>query len=401
MQIDSRSAGLKLAYVAPWGVMSEDFVTSIRDPLAHGPEHRFLQLLRDEYGKQVRGFVAEQSSASVFDSTGVAWDMCAIDEGSPNYGRRVVSTELCERVAAFEPDIVVFKGSGTATESMLRHLDALFVLKQGGESVRGNLLYDHVLTESPEQSAWIRRRLGPPTTRLPKRVHGAYQRAGRPKEGFEFDCLSVGSLTRGKHVDLLANIAAEGFSVGIVGDGPLRAELTAMFAPHRNVTFFGRKQPPAIAELLARSRALVHLGHPEGFPRVCAEAVAVGRPVLGMKGALSHRMLGPEVSILVRSQRELSRGLVRLTDEATWDAMHDSTREAFERIAGEATFRRAVGEFAQWIDACRLAGGGVREVQAPRRRTRRWKTEAAATVLQPGDRWNARRMKAKMKADLT
>lgn len=98
---------------------------------------------------------------------------------------------------------------------------------------------------------------------------------GVPEDFF----LTVGELVAHKRFDQVL-LAAEraGRRVKVVGSGPELPRLRARF--HRNAEFLGRIQDDHLADLMARTRALV-ISTVEEFGIVAVEAQAAGRPVIG------------------------------------------------------------------------------------------------------------------------
>ncbi|HEV8629906.1 MAG TPA: glycosyltransferase family 4 protein [Thermoanaerobaculia bacterium] len=99
--------------------------------------------------------------------------------------------------------------------------------------------------------------------------------------------LYVGSLTGEKRVDRLMRLAhtlaseLPGFSLWLLGDGPLRAALAAQGAAlglDGAVRFLGARED--VADFLAASDLLVLASDSEGMPGVVLEAGLLGRPVV-------------------------------------------------------------------------------------------------------------------------
>ncbi len=74
----------------------------------------------------------------------------------------------------------------------------------------------------------------------------------------------------------------------VIGDGPDRSKLMMLAAP--NVAFLGALSNEAVAERLARARALVHVAE-EDFGLVLAEAQAAGCPVIAYRGGAAPEIV--------------------------------------------------------------------------------------------------------------
>ena len=118
----------------------------------------------------------------------------------------------------------------------------------------------------------------------------------------KYDLIFVGRLAKNKGVDLFVEAAAKisGRSI-IVGDGPLEEKLkTKSYKLKANVVFHGwARDSQAVARLLNQSKLLVMTSYSEGNPRVVAEAMACGVPILatpvGIVPDLLKNGLGGEI----------------------------------------------------------------------------------------------------------
>jgi glycosyltransferase involved in cell wall biosynthesis len=71
----------------------------------------------------------------------------------------------------------------------------------------------------------------------------------------------------------------------LVGDGNLRTELTAEIKARgmeKNFVFTGLVAPDAVPAYVAQMDVLVHLSLREGLPRAAVQALAAGKPVVGL-----------------------------------------------------------------------------------------------------------------------
>ncbi|MDP4001798.1 MAG: glycosyltransferase [bacterium] len=111
--------------------------------------------------------------------------------------------------------------------------------------------------------------------------HGIFKPQNEPKE---YDLIFVGRLAENKGVDLLLEVAKKSnLEVLIVGDGPLKKYIDGKIKEWKlvNVKCFGwAKDSQEVASLINKSKLFVLTSLNEGGPRVVAEALACGVPVL-------------------------------------------------------------------------------------------------------------------------
>ena len=96
----------------------------------------------------------------------------------------------------------------------------------------------------------------------------------------------VGRLDGSKRVDWLADafaaggLAARGYSLDLVGDGPLGEALARRHRDTPGIVLHGRRPPAEVAALLQRARLLLHPTELESFGLTILEAMAAGTPVI-------------------------------------------------------------------------------------------------------------------------
>jgi glycosyltransferase involved in cell wall biosynthesis len=155
------------------------------------------------------------------------------------------------------------------------------------------------------------------------------------------EILYAGRLSPEKGIrELLA--AADGFTLVVAGDGPLRKEVPEALG------FVPRAELEGLYE---RAAVVACPSRREGFGVVCAEAMAHGRPVVaGAVGGLLDLVVDEETGLLVPPQdvaalraalqrlivdRELRRrlgaaGRARIREQFSWDRFADETLRAYE-----------------------------------------------------------------------
>lgn len=102
----------------------------------------------------------------------------------------------------------------------------------------------------------------------------------------KYDLIFVGRLEKNKGADLFVKTVAElGVKAIIVGTGPLENDLKSLAKKVRaDIVFHGfAKDAHEVARLMNESRVLVMCSYNEGGPRVIAEAMACGVPVVATR----------------------------------------------------------------------------------------------------------------------
>ncbi|BBD73481.1 hypothetical protein HS1genome_1870 [Sulfodiicoccus acidiphilus] len=145
--------------------------------------------------------------------------------------------------------------------------------------------------------------------------------AARERLGIDksvFMVLFVGRLVEGKGVHIVLEIAKimKDVEFYIIGDGPLREDVTRASLEARNVHYVGPVNNLSLPVWLSASNVLIvpSTGE-EGFGRVIIEALACGIPVVGSNLGGIPEAIGPHVGKIVpptpeefmRAIREISR----------------------------------------------------------------------------------------------
>lgn len=171
-----------------------------------------------------------------------------------------------------------------------------------------------------------------------------------------FDLVTVARLVPWKGVGALIEIAAaNGWSLRIVGDGPLLPELQrTAAATGGNISFAGQVSPERVCAEIRNARIFVLNSSYEGLPHIVLEAKAAGVPVIaaaasGTREVMHHDVDGLLVPVgdspaLAATIRHL------LTDDADRERLRDAGRRQIE-----TEYR-----YAALVDATEMALGGAR-----------------------------------------
>lgn len=169
--------------------------------------------------------------------------------------------------------------------------------------------------------------------------------------------ICVGRMTEEKgHADLLEALAitesrwpasAEPLRVQLIGDGPLRPQLEAMWSrsPHRHrLEFVGRQANPAPA--IAAADALILPSRFEGLPNVVLEAMALGTPVIATRagGTVELQREVPTIFWAEPADPEsLAAAILRWADDSETAARQaEAARQLVAREHDPATVTRRI-----------------------------------------------------------
>lgn len=362
---------MRIAIVHPYPAKSglEETASSIiyRD--------RALGSLLVELGCTVKGFRTTEtlgSSGAVRSSDPfLDWFYYPVDEGSRMVPRaRVVSTALSTALAEWQPDFVLIKGLGTAIGIELLQRSAVPI----GAIIGGNHADPElaaaavVLTENPEQERYLARRMGhSPLIRLPKLVSPVF--SDNPVDEPLFDIAVIGKFEAHKNHEALKPLFDQEISIVLVGDGSLRADLEEHSRGRAaTVTFPGFVGTDEVADILKRSRVLVHPSLSEGFPRAVVEAMASGTPSICLRGVVGWPLEDGVNSLLVSPNELVPRTLELLADD---QALQRLTRGAVDTFAREFSIER-LREAATILDRRMIAV--MAQTRLSRRLRRTWQT---------------------------
>jgi len=142
-------------------------------------------------------------------------------------------------------------------------------------------------------------------------------------------------------------IAERPWTLGIIGDGPLRAEVEALFAgfaPGR-IDWLGQREPEEIAALLAKGSIYVWPGCGEAYGLAYLEAQAAGLPVVAQKTAGVPAVVEADMTGLLTPDGDMkayARAIAGLLDDqGRRDAMASAARRF---VIGERSLAGAARE---------------------------------------------------------
>jgi glycosyltransferase involved in cell wall biosynthesis len=195
----------------------------------------------------------------------------------------------------------------------------------------------------------------------PARVRVVYNAVELPQvaaaaTAAQVDIVTVSRLVPWKGLaDLIAVVAENGWSLRIVGDGPMRDELEAQArALNANVMFRGQVQSTAVPNEIRNGRLFVLNSSYEGLPHIVLEAKAAGAAVLasaaggtpetidhGVDGWLvpvgDHHALAMAISRLLNDdhlrQTLAHRGQISINERFSYERMVRDTESVLQEAA--------------------------------------------------------------------
>ena len=232
---------------------------------------------------------------------------------------------------------------------------------------------DHLAARLPDRRARIvlsRRGLGEAAFRRAGEIASA--RPVRPS-GDALRLLSVGRLVGKKgqlhQIEACAELARRGrrFHLRVVGEGPLRAELTARVAAAglgEAVTLDGELAPAAVWDAYAWADVFWHTGvvdaqgDRDGLPNVLPEAMACGLPAITSTAGGAGEAVADGVSGLIvadpANAAALADAAERLADDPAWRARMGAAGRAWveENFRSVVNVRLLVEAFASSEQSC-------------------------------------------------
>lgn len=176
------------------------------------------------------------------------------------------------------------------------------------------------------------------------------------RSGPDVRLVSVGSLRRVKNVPLAIQAVAQvpESTLDIVGDGPLRRELTGMIqglGVADRVRLLGSRND--IPSLLPQYDALLCTSHYEGFSLAAAEALAAGLPVIGPNVPGLTDVVQDNLSgVLYREPvpHHVVSAIRRIIDMTTYEELKKHTRTEARRFAIQSCAERHLDLYERILD---------------------------------------------------
>ena len=265
-----------------------------------------------------------------------------------------VSAALKKDLAAFAPDVVLYKGMGYRVNA-----DTQAALRQGtrhgfivGGGVTDPLLdgaaiilgeyREQLLRHFPAHGASGRAAV------LPKYVDFALAGRGRPVPLAEaaHDIVNVGTFAEKRKNQAALLPLAERHRIALIGAGPLLAEARRSLPPpiRPQVQFLGRLPHPKVFEELRRSRIMVHSSTMDGLPRATIEAMACGVPVIALRSTIEGGIPHGVGGLLVSEPALPHAAEMLLADDELRLRMGRNARRFVERHHGEKAIEAAAAE---------------------------------------------------------
>jgi glycosyltransferase involved in cell wall biosynthesis len=195
-----------------------------------------------------------------------------------------------------------------------------------------------------------RRKWGLEIRWLPLGVDEAFFPAAPRRRPDSMRLAFVGRLDGSKRVDWLADmfaasdLAGRGYTLEIVGDGPLDEPLARRHHATPGLVLLGRRSPVEVASLLQRSRLLLHPTELESFGLTILEAMAAGTPVVTHDLPAIRAWAGDHPTYAARLDAAAWLDAIRgFEDDAHWAAVSDHNLGFARGFGWDAIAARVLG----------------------------------------------------------
>jgi glycosyltransferase involved in cell wall biosynthesis len=272
------------------------------------------------------------------------------------HAHRQTSAALRAEIAAFAPDIVLYKGLQYDVNSDVqatRPARARYGFIVGG-AVTDPLL-DGASVVFGEYAEQLKRHFPAHVAAgramvLPKFIDLALAGDGRPPRRTEHDIVNVGNFAepRKNQASLLPFGAQH--RLAFVGGGPPMLELRRQHRKNPNIVFYGRLPQPEVFGVLRKSRIMVHPSTLDGLPRATVEAMACGLPVVALRATIEGGI--PHGGGFLVTEEALPHAVaLLLADDSLRMRMGRVARQHVERNHGPEAIARAAGEALKLLRA--------------------------------------------------
>lgn len=265
------------------------------------------------------------------------------------------SPALLARAERFRADLHVLKGinGGVGVHLLRRYAvpecrDFVFILG-GGHYSRYVPRARCVFYQTEQQRCWLERpgkrfwRMAVPSERLVFLPRAVDTEMFSPADDAakEWDVLVACRLiNRLKNLDVLGLLGRR-FRVAVAGSGPDEDRLRKKY-PH--VTWLGRVPHHELPRVFRGARLFMHTGVREVLPRVIAEALSCGIPVVAFAGVVTPEVVPSRCGILVPARDFLRPIAVLLEDGQARRSMGRKAREHAIAHLGRAAFQAPLEE---------------------------------------------------------
>lgn len=286
---------------------------------------------------------------------GVPVAFCPSDMPEAN-AHRQVSAVLRAEIAAFAPDVVLYKGLGydvNADVQASRPDGARYGFIVGG-AVTDRLL-DGAAVVFGEYAEQLRRHFpalldAGRAMVLPKYIDIALAGDGKPPRRPDHDIVNVGNFAEPRKNQAALLPFGTQHRLAFVGGGTPMLEMRKQHRKNPNIVFYGRLPHPEVFAVLRKSRIMVHPSTLDGLPRATVEAMACGLPVVALRETIEGGIpLG--AGFLVNEAALPHAVALLMADDALRLRMGRAARQHVERNHGPAAIARAAGEALKLLKA--------------------------------------------------
>ena len=254
----------------------------------------------------------------------------------------VTSKSLIECLKNFAPDVIFIKGVDyIIAKDIMRTIESRFIFIIGG-TYEHELLEqcDGILFESHKQYKSYKG-----ATKkfiLPKFINWEF--ADKNTYEKEFDIINVGTFNEERKAQELLSGLIFYKKVLFVGSGHRLEAFKSLFS-HKNAVFVGQVDEEEVYNYINKSKVMVHPSTWDGYPRVVAQSLSCGVPVIG----LSHVLDGIHDDIIIRCEiKDLTNTTLDILENK--DRLYNLSKKSLDFMKYQNSKENIMNVFEEAID---------------------------------------------------
>lgn len=226
---------------------------------------------------------------------------------------KYISYSLKDFIILYKPDFIIFYGMGYyiniwLIKNYFYNIPFFFIIG-GGKLDPLMFSAKKIYTEYEDQSNFhlIIMKIVKRVSVIPKYLNNFFFELGNSKiNSKSIDIISIGRLDKFKnHIALMPLLSY--FTIMIIGDGPEKHDLITESLKYKNrLLILSNVAHNSIPRYISKAKIMVHPSISDGFPRVIAESLALGVPVIANKKVIKDKEFNSNKGFLVHSKKIIS-----------------------------------------------------------------------------------------------